>query len=308
MEEELVAPTGEKINTGRAMKAISFSLWGDKEEYIAPLLQNLELARQHFPGWTIVVYADERVEVRVLDALREGGARVILAGRSNDTRGAFWRYRALSLPGLEAVIFRDSDSLLTARDAAMVHRWMASDLPLLVCRDHPNQVAPISGGLWGARGELLPVLQALVEKTDGPHSYGDDEKFLVGSVYRPYRDRMMIFSPFFRYRGERVEEEPVERQGAADYLGRREMSPWTVYDDALMADALRHAGGKRPVWWFVPGTLACRVARFVWEKRLDWRYARYFVFRLRIWKKQRPYWQALAASQKMAPGEDGKGD
>lgn len=291
------------------MKAISFSLWGDKEEYIAPLLHNLELAREHFPGWTIVVYADEQVETRVLDALRAGGARVIFAGTSGspqDTRGAFWRYRALSLPGVEAVIFRDSDSLLTARDAAFVKCWERSEMPLMVCRDHPNQVAAIPGGLWGAKGEMLPVLRALVEGTEGAHSYGDDEKFLVGAVYRPYRSRMMIWSPFFRYRGEQVQEEPVARLSATDYLGRRDMSPWTVYDDAVMEDALRRTppGQRQPVRFFVPHTRAWSIASFVWEKRLDWRYARYFLFRFRIWKQQRPYLRAMASPA--APAGEGR--
>lgn len=270
------------------MKAISFSLWGEKEEYIAPMVRNLELARRHFPGWTIVVYADDAMNPAVLNELRAGGAEVVLAGSSPDTRGAFWRYRALNLPDLEAVLFRDSDSLLTARDAAFVARWEASDYPLMVCRDHPNQTAPIPAGIWGVKGRLLPMLRSLVEGQEGTHTYGDDEKFLVRSVYLPWRKEMLLFSPFVRYRGESPESEPVARVSSADYLGRRDMSEWTVWDDAIMEDAL--ARSHRPqVLFFVPQTLPWRLATAIWEKRLDWRYARYFLFGMRVWKRKRVY-------------------
>ncbi len=294
MEEKLVAPPGA-IST--IMKAISFSLWGDKEEYIAPLIRNLELVRRHFPGWTIVVYADDALNPAIVDELRRGGAQVFFAGSSPDTRGAFWRYRALALPNLEAVLFRDSDSLLTARDAAFVARWEASDYPLLVCRDHPNQTAPVPAGIWGVKGRLLPELRSLVDGQQKTHAYGDDEKFLVRSVYLPWRGEMMIFSPFFRYRGERTEPEPVARLSSADYLGRRDMSEWTVWDDAAMEDALASPARQR-LLFFVPQTPMARVASFVWEKRLDWRYVRYFLFGIRIWKRKRVF-------RKLADGSPG---
>ena len=66
--------------------------------------------------------------------------------------GDVWRFLPVLDPGVEAVLSRDLDSRLTAREAAAVTQWLEeTSLPFHVMRDHPMHGTEILGGMWGAR-------------------------------------------------------------------------------------------------------------------------------------------------------------
>ena len=66
--------------------------------------------------------------------------------------GDVWRFLPVLDPGVEAVLSRDLDSRLTAREAAAVTQWLEeTSLPFHVMRDHPQHRTAIPAGMWGAR-------------------------------------------------------------------------------------------------------------------------------------------------------------
>ena len=66
--------------------------------------------------------------------------------------GDVWRFLPVLDPGVEAVLSRDLDSRLTAREAAAVTQWLEeTSLPFHVMRDHPQHRTAVPAGMWGAR-------------------------------------------------------------------------------------------------------------------------------------------------------------
>jgi Tfp pilus assembly protein PilF len=56
----------------RNENVITYSLWGNDERYIVPLLENLKLAPHLFPGWTIRIYIDKSVSETTRGQLTNG--------------------------------------------------------------------------------------------------------------------------------------------------------------------------------------------------------------------------------------------
>ena len=52
---------------------------------------------------------------------------------------------------VDIAMFRDLDSLLSAREKSAVEDWLQSKHILHVMRDHPGHDAPILAGMWGAK-------------------------------------------------------------------------------------------------------------------------------------------------------------
>lgn len=217
------------------MKVISYSLWGNDNRYIIPLIKNMNLAAELFPGWKVVVYISNSTREEIKNKLELMGADVYECGESPDTRGAFWRFQALGLPEVDVVIIRDADSMLTFRDKSMVEHWLNSDKDFYLCRDHPCHVRPITCGAWGVKGAGLQKIRRIAYYNIDYSNYGDDEKFLAQFVYLNHRKEFMVFSPFILYRGERNEKFLLPRKGRTDYIGRVD-SDEILKEDLMMED------------------------------------------------------------------------
>ena len=62
-----------------------------------------------------------------------------------------WRFFPTLDPNVDLVMSRDLDSRFTAREAAAVREWLASNKTLHAMRDHPYHGVPIMGGGWGSK-------------------------------------------------------------------------------------------------------------------------------------------------------------
>jgi hypothetical protein len=58
-------------------------------------------------------------------------------------------------PTVDLVLSRDLDSSLTLRERVAVAEWEASNQTFHSMRDHDQHNAPMLGGLWGAKNNLL---------------------------------------------------------------------------------------------------------------------------------------------------------
>jgi hypothetical protein len=184
------------------LKFIAYSLFGQVEKYRVGLLRNLEIAPLLYPDWTCLVYCDER-NFQSLMELALPHARFILQDTySHELAGAAWRLNACTELGAEAIIFRDTDSLLGEREKAIVDSWLSSGHDVHLIRDHPLHFSPVMAGMFGVKGEAVSLLARMVEQYLGGHRqhvYGDDQVFLNKHFYPKIKHQALVHTTSVRY-------------------------------------------------------------------------------------------------------------
>lgn len=175
------------------MKTVNFSLFGNG--YEDGLLPNLAAVTANLPGWRMRVFHDGCLTGREPQGMDSIHVPLDVGG------GMFWRF--MGMIASSCAIFRDLDSLVNERDAALVKTWELSGKALHVIHDHRHHCNPqawIPGGMWGVRPDLLPFdLAKLISwwlKHKGPFGYGSDQWFLNRYVW-PYalRDGLLHLHP-----------------------------------------------------------------------------------------------------------------
>ncbi len=146
---------------------ISMSLWGSDERYVNGALKNAEISQSFFPGWKLRIYTIEvtgsqhkrypPVPHKILDRLKSYGAEIhFINPKKTHIPGMMWRFLVADDLSVDHFIVRDSDSRLSARDAAVVYQWVLSEKAFHCVRDHPNHSNyAVSGGLWGGKPSAL---------------------------------------------------------------------------------------------------------------------------------------------------------
>ncbi len=187
---ETVKRPGEK-------RAISYGLYGSKEIFLQGIRESMIQARDMYPGWDIVIYADPKtVPAEFIAEMKANGAIVREDPSYNNMFARFYIVDDV----YDRFIVRDADSRFYPREVAAVADWM--DHPsawLHGMRDAASASYPLQGGMWG--GMTKPLREALTKKW-GPNSkiadltkdflngrkpiWGDDQDFLtkyfVGAV------------------------------------------------------------------------------------------------------------------------------
>lgn len=180
-------------------KVISFSLWGKSEKYWFGAKQNIELAKKFYPGWVIKFYIDDTCEKELIESLIDPVVEIILVKNnligvtydgsySHSHQGMFWRFLAYEDPEVGYFISRDCDSRLNEREALAVSEWLKSEKKFHIMRDHPYHQAPILGGMWGSKADLLRKIDfksKIIEwnKIKMNYSLGVDQDFLGKIIY-----------------------------------------------------------------------------------------------------------------------------
>jgi hypothetical protein len=203
------------------MNLISFSLYGKSEVYSCGAVENARLARALFPEWQTIFFLDELVSPSVKIELESLGALTVGMGKSTASSGMFWRFHAVELPGVERVIFRDTDSRISSRECLLIQEWTQSEKELHIIRDHPFHAIPILGGMWGVQGSraIEEVRFALESNSSlNPESYGSDQVFLARAIYPLFSGRMMVHDAIFNF--ERGVVRPPKR-ASGEFVGER---------------------------------------------------------------------------------------
>ena len=165
------------------MRVISYSLYGGVDKYVRGMLANVEAAPQIYPGWIVHIHLPTSDPVGVLFQGYQH-VRVWRHPPLPGHGGMFWRFWELSRQEIEYVVVRDADSLVNQREKAAVDRWIASGKPWHVMRDHPDHRNwPILGGMFGAKGGIMPSVGDMIRQW--PHTFEklDDMKFLAQHVW-----------------------------------------------------------------------------------------------------------------------------
>lgn len=158
-------------------KLISFSLWGNSKLYCQGAIDNIECAKKYYPDWICRFYV--AANCPALPYLEKMDCETIICpvvaktvDRSQavkdwhwqlDNINMMWRFLAISDLDVERVIFRDTDSRLSAREADAVKEWVDSDMiahRMHEIKEHWN--AQIMGGMWGIKGGVISHIDSLM--------------------------------------------------------------------------------------------------------------------------------------------------
>jgi hypothetical protein len=200
------------------MKYISYSLWGNNDAYFRGLIRCIKLNNSIYPGWQSIVYYDKAIDPSWIEILNSFDLRLEACDHDqcNEWEGLYWRFKVFDLVDCEVAIIRDTDSPSTQRECKLVSKWLQSDKPLHIMRDHPAHDMPIMGGMWGFNGSLGMNIGDCISKWRWKHHKGTDQHFLRKYIYLKYWKKALIHSSFNAFCGENIEWiEPNE-----NYIGK----------------------------------------------------------------------------------------
>jgi hypothetical protein len=178
---------------------VSLSLFGYDNKYLIGAERLLKSVSQNLPAWQTVFFVGNSVPLSTCRALEKNGARLIVVNEPENLSATAWRFRIRELGTPERIIFRDSDSIVSRREAAAIGEWLSSGLSAHIIRDHPLHFAPIMAGLWGFKPALFPWFGAEVQDFKFLDKYGSDQDFLAQRVYPRIIDSALVHASFHRH-------------------------------------------------------------------------------------------------------------
>jgi hypothetical protein len=178
---------------------ISYSIWGDKPIYWKGAIENIKISNDIYPGWINRFYIDKNCDQNLIETISGDNVEVVLVDTNllgntyNGTyehshQGMFWRFLPANDEDVNIFISRDCDSRLNMREYTAVQEWIDSGKKFHIMRDHPSHIAPILGGMWGAKSEYLreiKIIEKIKEWTSLKMKYtlGVDQDFLARIIY-----------------------------------------------------------------------------------------------------------------------------
>jgi hypothetical protein len=142
---------------------IAFSLFGGQSKYCETAILNCLEQPNLYPNWRCRFYIDGTVPPIIVQRLQAAGGEIVPVSPPWDAwPGPMWRFAALDDPQARRVIFRDADSVISAREAGAVAEWVAQGQGFHAMRDAGSHTELLLAGLWGARAGALPSMQALI--------------------------------------------------------------------------------------------------------------------------------------------------
>lgn len=170
------------------MNVISFSLYGNKPMYLVGAIRNAQLVEHIYPGWRCRFYVGADVPANVQKELRGLGAEVVPGDPA--VPGMLWRVVVNDDPEVARYCIRDVDSRLCERESSAVSKWMRYAFHTI--QDHPNQVGPIEGGLWGGTPGHFNFKELLAQHPCGDR-YGADRAWLAQHVWPIIASKTRVF-------------------------------------------------------------------------------------------------------------------
>jgi tetratricopeptide (TPR) repeat protein len=217
-------------------KIIAFTLWGSNPRYLRGALQNAERARQIYPGWTCRFYIDSSVPVDLSNALRSCGAEVAEFDSADPAHLRLCRRFLVSDdPEAGYFIVRDSDSVISDREAAAVGEWLSSGKPFHVMRDWWTHTDTMLAGMWGGIAGVLPPMAGLIESYRSAHvvTANWDQWFLRDRIWGLIKNECLVHDRFFQATGGRPF--PTSDPKAGRHVGQDEFAVRRVEQEGVLA-------------------------------------------------------------------------
>lgn len=211
------------------MKVISYSIFGKEKIYRNGLIANIEISKNLFPDWKVLVHLDPTNEDQeFLSKINQPHVEIVEMISEHHQDGFLWRILPLE-ENYEAVIVRDVDTRLFKRDKELVDLWLATDFKYHVCRDNISSFQTMLGGLWGGRNSKLKISKywkTWRDKQAGNNLW--DIGFLKKYIYPQIRSNLLVFTEHNIYFGEKNIYKLGER---GNYKGRSIILGMVVEED-----------------------------------------------------------------------------
>lgn len=186
---------------------ISFSLWGNKPDYIFQAIKNAEIAPHLYPGWRCRFYCEETtVPSRVIAELLGLGADVVLMSKQKYLyEGLFWRFFVANDENVDRFLIRDADSLLNIKERYAVDEWLASDKHFHTMHDFYTHSELVLAGMWGGVGGVLPSIKEAMKPyiQEVNKAANADQLFLREEIWPIMRQSLLNHDSFFTANGAR---------------------------------------------------------------------------------------------------------
>ncbi|MCQ0972264.1 hypothetical protein MLD63_17780 [Paracoccus sp. TK19116] len=185
----------------RQRNIISFSLWGDRPEYITGAIVNAQIAQHLYVRWTPRFYCDGSVPADARDALKAYGAQVIMmTGKDDASIRPMWRFLAADDPDINVFVCRDADSRLNAKELLAVTDWLNSGRRFHIMRDHAYHHELILAGMWGGMAGILPNIRQWLRTS--PKYFNNkfgDQAFLADMLWPLIFEDAKIHDSVYRF-------------------------------------------------------------------------------------------------------------
>jgi hypothetical protein len=173
---------------------IAFSLYGPNPLYAVGMAENIRIAPEVYPGWSVVIHASASA-IPNLRRMAPAGYELIEHPESVGHQGMFWRFHTAVAPDAEYTIFRDADSRLNVRERAAVEEWIGSGRAAHVMRDHRDHAWwPMLGGMWGLRRGAIPDLLTIMAPWEKLIPKLADMQFQAAAIWPRIREDMVHHS------------------------------------------------------------------------------------------------------------------
>lgn len=183
------------------MKIISFSLWGNNPMYNNGAIANSKIAFKLLPDWICRFYVGSNTDQQTIHQLEKlSNVQVIDMKTEATMKSMVWRFLPCGEKDISVVLSRDADCRICPREVEAIDMWLNSNKDFHIVRDHPYHNAPILGGLWGARNQILKDIFELLEnfeKSGAPDVKQYDQTFLRELVFNRIKDQSFINDEFF---------------------------------------------------------------------------------------------------------------
>lgn len=181
-------------------KAISFSLFGNRDIYNVGLYDNIRLANEWYEDYDIHIFHDDSIDPGLLSLASEK----VVFHRLDCPKvpGYFWRFFLVDDKTYNIVLSRDLDSRLSLREKSAVDHWIASGKSLHVMRDHQEHNFPIMAGMWGVRTErvrfnMTASIQEFADTYADIHKKISDQIYLK-QLYATFQNDILAHDDWFR--------------------------------------------------------------------------------------------------------------
>lgn len=204
-------------------KIISFSLFGNSSAYIEPAILNTQLVSEHYPGWICRFYIDQSVPQTAVERMKQNGAEIIYVNPAQQQwPGTMWRFLAIDDDEAAYVIFRDADSVISAREAQAVAEWIASGKLFHTIRDAGTHTELILAGLWGAVGQAIPDMAGKIQnylKQPLESRHFADQFFLRDHIWAYVRQSVHGHDRIFGFHGAQKFNDTQMQDFANNHIG-----------------------------------------------------------------------------------------
>ena len=178
---------------------VSVSLFGAGKKYLSGSKRLAKSVKQNLPDWKLVFFIGKSVPIKTQEELKKLGCELIPINEVENLASTAWRFRISHLGRPSWVIFRDSDSIISKREANAIGQWITSGLDAHIIRDHPFHSAKVLAGLWGLKTSSTEWFEREVGNFDFGDYYGSDQDFLAKHVYPTIRDNSLVHASFHKH-------------------------------------------------------------------------------------------------------------